>query len=166
MALTQYCSASEVRATVGANELELPDPVLALPIYEIGLLRELSKVSESLPATFSAINEKPEASRTDAEKALFAATRLFSNFVVSRQVGVSLAARLPKSVSDGKAAVSRFSGEPYKDTLARIDQYYASARSALIATLDEFGTPSSATVAPTLAFVAVQRGYDPVTGEG
>ncbi len=34
MALTTYCELNEVRAALGVNDIELPDAVLNLPVYE------------------------------------------------------------------------------------------------------------------------------------
>ena len=165
MALTPFTTADEVRAILGTNTDELPDRVCDLPIYLMGLLREIRKISESLPASFSSIAGKVEGDRSPVETALFEATRLFSAYVAAKQVGVSLASMLPKSVSDGKAAVSRFADAPYKETLRRIDDALAAARAALIATLEELGMDTAGPRSPPVAFVAVKRGYDPVAGE-
>lgn len=164
MALTPYCENAEVRATLGVNAIELPDSVLNLPIYEIGLVRELNKVAPSLPASFSAINSKPADQRTAAELALLDATKLFSAYASARQVGVSLASMMPKDVGDGKATVSRFADAPYKETLARIEAMYLASRSSLLASLAELTQLPAAAARTPLAFVAATRSYDPVTG--
>lgn len=161
MALLPYCDRDEVRAALGVNSVELPDAVLDLPIYQIGLLRELAKVSPTLPASFSAIAAKVEASRTAGEAALYSATRLFSAYAAARQVGVSLGSITPKSVGDGKANVARFSDSPYKDVLERVGVMLATARAALLDALA--GGVVQATPLP-VSFVASQRFYDPVKG--
>ena len=166
MALTAYCELDEVRAALGVNDLEISDTVLSLPVYEMGLVRELNKVSTSLPAAFSASSNTAEQSRTDLSQALYDAVRLFSVYAVARQVGVSLGVMAPKDVGDGKATVSRFSDSPYRDTLARIEQMYSATRSSLLSAFVDFsgsGTSVSATV-PFTFFKAVGRGVDPVTG--
>ncbi|VTU32254.1 hypothetical protein H4CHR_02975 [Variovorax sp. PBS-H4] len=164
MALTPYCENAEVRAALGVNSIELPDAVLNLPIYQIGLVRELNKVASSLPASFSAANAKPSDQRTEAEKALLDATKLFSAYASARQVGVSLASMMPKDVGDGKATVSRFADAPYKDTLARLEAMYLAARSSLLASLAELNQTDIATAVTPIAFIAGKRSYDPVTG--
>lgn len=165
MALTQYCELDEVRAALGVNDVELPDTVLNLPIYEIGLVRELTKVSTSLPAAFSSVLGVLESARTAQQTDLYNATRMFSVYTCAKQVGVSLASITPKGVSDGKASVSRFSDSPYKDVLERVEAVLASARAHLIeayATLS--GSGASTQMSLPLAFRAGGRTYDPVTG--
>lgn len=164
MSLTTYCSYDEVRSALGVNDLELPDRVLGLPVYEMGLVREISRLSTSLNAAFSSVAAKTPATRTVAEKALYDAMRLFSVYTVAKQVGVSLPTFAPKDVSDGKASVSRFAGEPFKATLEAIDEYLAAYKVDLKAAFDAFNG-ATATAAPVLAGVlAAQRSYDPVTG--
>ncbi len=166
MALTQYCELDEVRAALGVNDVELPDTVLNLPVYEIGLVRELAKVSTSLPAAFSSLLNIAEGARSAQQVELFNATRMFSVYTCAKQVGVSLASMTPKGVSDGKASMARFSDSPYKDVLERVEMVLASARAHLIeayATLSG-GASASTQMSLPLAFRAGGRTYDPVTG--
>ncbi len=164
MALTPYCENAEVRAALGVNAIELADSVLDLPIYAIGLMRELSKLEPSLPALFSTIHAKSADGRTSGEQSLHDAVKLFSAYAAARQVGVSLASLLPKDVGDGKASISRFADAPYKETLARVESMYLSTRASLGATLKEYSqTPAAAARTPR-PFLAAARGYDPVTG--
>lgn len=167
MSLTAYCEFEEVRSALGVNDLELKDQVLDLPVYEMGLIREFNRLSTSLNAAFSSIHLKSPASRTSGESTLHDAVRLFSVYAVAKQVGVSLANFAPKDVGDGKATVSRYSGEPFEKVLARIDEYYAALRPELRSAYEVFSsTTSTASLAttPNVFFVAAKRGYDPVTG--
>ena len=165
MALTLHCEPDEARAALGANALELPDAVLSLPIYVIGLTRELSKVSPSLPGLFTAIAAKSEAARTPLESALHDATRLFSVYAVAKQVGISLASMLPKDVGDGKATVSRFSDAPYKETMSNVESMFHTARASLLESLAAFTqTPTATASRVPVHFVAGNRSYDPITG--
>lgn len=166
MSLTKYCEFDEVRSALGVNALELKDTVLSLPVYTMGLLRELNKVSLSLAAAFSGIEAQSPASRTDPEQALFEATRLFSVYAVARQVGVSLPTFAPKDVGDGKATASRFAGEPFTKVLDAIDSYYRTMRKNLQDALAEYGTTTKAASGQVAPFRAVKRGYDPVSGGG
>ncbi len=123
MSLTTYCEFDEVRSALGVNDLELKDSVLALPVYEMGLVRELNKISTSLTAAFSSVIAKTLSSRTEAETVLYDAVHLFSVYAVAKQVGVSLPTFAPKDIGDGKATVSRFAGEPFTKVLDGIDEY-------------------------------------------
>lgn len=167
MSLTTYCDFAEVRSTLGVNDLELNDTVLGLPVYEMGLVRELNKVSTSLNAAFSALYAKLPASRTLAESNLHDAVRLFSVYAVAKQVGVSLANFAPKDVTDGKASVGRFAGTPFESVLDRIDGMYMSLKEDLKVAYEAFTGAASgkaSSTMPTAVFIASPRGYDPVAG--
>lgn len=164
MALTQYCELDEVRAALGVNHIELPDTVLNLPIYEIGLVRELAKVSASLPSVFQTTADVALADRTEQQQALLDSTRMFSVYACAKQVGIALAALAPKDVSDGKASASRFPDSPYKDVLERLELAYQHARSHLV---DTFGTTLGTSVSTRIrpaVILGSKRAYDPVTG--
>lgn len=165
MALTAYCELSEIRAALGVNDIELPDTVLNLPVYEIGLVRELNRVSVSLPVAFSAVSAIAEEARTDAGQALMDAVRFFSVYAAARQVGVSLGSIVPKTVGDGKASISRFSDSPYKDVLTRVESMYQAARGGVLDSLALYsGTVAARSTTQASVFRASSRSYDPVTG--
>lgn len=167
MSLTTYCEFGEVRSALGVNDIELSDVVLALPVYEMGLIRELNRLSTSLNAAFLDISLKAPAGRTTDEAELHDSVRLFSVYASARQVGVSLANFAPKDVGDGKATISRYAGEPFEKVLARIDDYYSALRGELRTLYETYSSAASPTVSstkPSTFFVASKRGYDPVTG--
>lgn len=167
MSLTTYCQHSEVRSALGVNDQELRDEVLALPVYEMGLVRELNKLSTSLNAAFSAVAQLTPNARTALQAGLFDATRLFAVYAVAKQVGVSLANFAPKDVTDGKASVSRLAGDPAGDTMAKIDQMYSALRNELDTVYAAYAGGASALSAassPRPMFLASARRTDPVTG--
>ena len=166
MALTTYCALNEVRAALGVNDIELPDTVLNLPVYEIGLVRELNKISTSLPVAFSTSSAVPLISRTETQQALVDATHLFSVYACARQVGVSLGSLVPKDIGDGKATISRFSDSPYKDVMERVEAMYLACKASLFDTMDLYSGTTTAVAAttPPTVFRASARAYDPVTG--
>lgn len=165
MALTKYCAYDEVRAALGVNNSELQDAVIALPIYEIGLVRELGKVSASLPAAFLAAADTPAEGRPAATQSFIDAVHMFSAYSVAKQTGVSLATFAPKDVTDGKATISRFSGQPYEQTMVRVAEALADARSALVDAFAAFsGNGSSSSLTPAVHFMASGRNVDRVTG--
>ena len=146
MSLTTYCDFAEIRSTLGVNEKELKDTVLGLPVYEMGLVRELNKVSTSLNAAFSIVFVKAPAARTAAEAALHDAVRLFSVYAVAKQVSVSLANFAPKDVSDGKATVGRFAGTPFRDVQDRIEGMYTALKEDLKTAYQAFTGATSGSV--------------------
>ena len=165
MSLTTYCQYDEVRAALGVNQVELADSVLALPVYEMGLVRELNRLSTSLNPAFSLIARKRDTDRTEAERGLHQAVSLFSAYAVASQVGVSLANFAPRSVGDGKATLTRFSGEPYKAVLEEVEKWRSKYRTELVAAFAEYQGQGSAEASrvPTM-FRAAVRSVDPVTG--
>lgn len=165
MSLTTYCEFAEVRSALGVNDLELSDTVIGLPVYEMGLIRELNRLSTSLNAAFLGIHIKLEASRTANEAALHDSVRLFAVYAAAKQVGVSLANFAPKDVGDGKASVSRYSGEPFEKVMERVAGYYGALRAELRSAFDTYASTTSVSRStPSTFFVASKRGYDPVTG--
>lgn len=163
MALTLYCAFDEVRAALGVNSEELNDAVLSLPIYEIGLVRELNKISTSLPAAFSTCNAL--GARSDLQQALVDATKLFSAYATARQVGASLAMLAPKDVGDGKATISRWAGTPYQDTMNEVKAQLAAARENLAGVYATYANGDAPDITtPGTFFVAAGRSVDPVTG--
>lgn len=163
MALTKYCEYDEVRAALGVNDEELADAVLSLPVYEIGLVRELSKISSSLPAAFSTCHDAAEPD--PGQKALLDAVRMFSAYAVAKQAGVSLATFALRDVGDGKATLSRFAGQPYADTMARVEATLADARKALVDAFEVYnGGAASSAITVATHFMASTRASDPVTG--
>ena len=164
MALTPYCTNDEVRAVLGVSLSELKDEVLDLPIYEMGLRRELNKVSLSLPAAFSTVNSIVAGSRTDAQAALYEAVKMFTVYAVARQAGAPLALAAPKSLNDDKSGFSRYADSPYKDVLERIEQMFQHTRQDLLNAFSEYlGSTAAAKVMPG-ALAVSSRTYDPVTG--
>jgi hypothetical protein len=164
MAITQYCHPDEVRAALGVNLIELPDNVISLPIYEIGLVRELARVATILPAQYLAAAAKSPEDLTANEKALKDACRMFSAYTCARQVGAALGHIAPKDVGDGKATLGRFSGDPYKDVLTRVAELLAAAKADLLTAYAVFSGGTQVVAKPLAVFAASSRSYDPVTG--
>lgn len=164
MSLATYCEFGEIRAAFGVNSAELADSVLALPVYEMGLVRELNKLSTSLNAAFLTIVKKVAGVRTEPETNLYNALRLFSVYSVAAQVGVSLAGFMPKSVGDGKASLSRFAGEPYEDVMNRVTAAKSAYKAELVAAYEVLVNGASTAVSAPTIFRASPRSYDPVTG--
>lgn len=167
MSLTTYCDFDEVRSALGVNDIELKDTVLALPVYEMGLVRELNKLSTSLNAAFSTVAAMDSGDRTVDEVAFYSAVRLFSVYAVAKQVGVSLPLLAPKDVGDGKATVSRFAGTPFETVMANVEDYFSALKTDLrlaYETLTSVPAESGASAVPAVVFLASKRTYDPVTG--
>jgi hypothetical protein len=164
MALTPYCSNDEVRAVLGLTTSELKDEVLNLPVYAMGLRRELIRVSPSLPAAFSTVDAAT--APTELQTALLEAAKLFAVYAVAKQAGASVGLMAPKGMRDDKAGFDRFSDSPYRDVLNRVDEAYATSRQDLVEAYAAYAgaTATSGLYALPTGFAAVTRSVDPVTG--
>lgn len=164
MALTPYCTNDEVRAVLGVTTSELKDEVLNLPIYEMGLRRELNRLSTSLPAAFSSAITSPT---TAASAAFVDAVKLFSVYAVAKQAGAPLAMSAPKSLNDDKSGFSRYADSPYKDVLERIEVQYQQARQDLVDAYAAYAGSASTTAGffgMPAGMAVSSRVIDPVTG--
>jgi len=163
MALTPYCTNDEVRAVLGITQSEIKDEVLDLPIYEMGLKRELNRISPSLPAAFSTVNGL--SALTSAEQTFKEAVQVFSVYAVARQAGAPLGLSAPKSLNDDKSGFSRYADSPYRDVLERVDMMFQQARQDLVDAFAAYAGATSAAFYGMPAGLALSsRSYDPVTG--
>lgn len=163
MNLLDYTSYSEIRAALGVSDEELGDDTLALEVYASGLAEDLYEVAPSLISTYAAIVKKAEGDRTDKESRVYSVTRLFATYAVAKQASTALPMFSPRSMSDGKASMSRFSGEPYKDVLKGISEQYDLFRGRLTRALDDLSSSVGEVTIRTMLVASVPD-YDPVTG--
>lgn len=163
LAVLDYTSYAEVRAALGVNVEEAGDEVLGLAMYGNHLAMELYDVSPGLPNTYEDIQAVAPESRTAVQKRAYASIRLFSTYAVARHLGTTLAMMAPKSVTDGKAAMTRFSDSPYKSTLVQVESQYERTKASLLSALAALS--STTTSAITLTYMGVSSpATDPVTG--
>lgn len=165
--LAPYTSTNDVRALLGVSVAELSDTVLNLPVYEISLRRRLRGLwaAGDLVALFTTINALPVGGRTEEQTALHEAVYHYSSVAAAVQAGLSLALVAPKRITDDKSGVERFSDSPYRDVLDRLESELSGAKGALLEALAILiAEPLPPDTLDTVHFVAVKRGYDPVTG--
>ena len=167
--LTPFTTPDDVRALLGLSDIEVSDETINLPVFELGLRRALGKVSgsQNTIALFSALAERVagQDTLTDAESAFHDAVRLYASLTAALKVGVSLPLLAPKRISDDKSGTERFSGTPYKDLLAMLQEQALDALEALQDALADLtgDAPSATTLGFTYA-LAVPLATDPVTG--
>ena len=140
MVITDYTSYAEVRSTCGLSTDELPDSELALEMYANSLALALDDVSVPddapgpgpLSTRYLEIEAIAEGSRTTKEQKLYNLTRLFSTYAVALEVVTALAMKAPKSISDSKASLVRFSPESvYRDAIDRITEKFDDVKSRI-----------------------------------
>jgi hypothetical protein len=131
MEITDYTSYAEVRSVCGLSTDELSDTELALSIYANVL--DLAMADVTLPteapgpgplaSRFIVIEAIGEAIRTTAQQKLFNLARVFCTCTVALQAVMALSMRAPKTISDSKASLVRFSPESvYKDVIDRLEK--------------------------------------------
>ena len=156
--IIDYTSYDEIRSTVGMSVDTLPDSILSLEIYA----NTLELALDDLDIAEEALNPiKTEFMSLDevADSTAYNLTRLFSTYTVAMEVAVSLSMRAPKTISDSKVTLGRFSPEAtWQDVIAALKDKLSQLRNDLegIGAADSDETQQLLyTVAPT---------YDPVTG--
>lgn len=162
MSLQLYTTFADIRSILGVTTEELPDSDLELESYLFGLQNGLDSIGSTLEAEYITASSAVSAgTETSAQKLLYRATRMYATAEVSLAVAYSLPMRAQKSITDGKAGLSRFTDSPFRDTLENLKGLVASAKSALEAA---FTGASAKTVIPSFMSV-VSPAIDPVVGE-
>lgn len=163
MALTDYTTYDEVRATLGVSLDEIKDTTLGLPLYADYLLTELDDVHTSIRTEYATIVGIAEISRTAVQAKFYRTVRLFSNFATAKQLTTSLPLFSPKDISDGKATMGRYADSPYRSTIKRINEEYDRFRNKLLEALNEL-TSTGTQTAYRSYLLTVGTTPDPVTG--
>jgi len=164
MAVTDYTTYEDVRALLGVSSTELPDDVLSLQVYDIGLTGELYDISPTCASSYVTVSNKQPSARTTAEQWFYDSVRIFAAYAVAKQLTSSLPMFGPKDISDGKATVSRFADSPYRAVVTAIAKAYDQMRARLDKALASMNS-TSVTATPRTFFSVVSPSIDPVTGE-
>jgi len=161
VALEFYTTEDEIRAALGVDPDELTDATLDLDMYLQFLLVKLRSISPSLPADYATVASIDEGTRTDEEAALYSGVKLFAPYAVAVFTLPALALMAQKQVTDGKAGVARFAGEPYKETMARVQAMYDQLKTELLDVYTAYiGGPAASTLRPYLSVISPS--VDPV----
>lgn len=116
---TDFTTYGEVRAVCGVSIKEVSDTELGLEIHTNALELALDAVTlpdeapgpGPLKTTFTTIGAIAEGSRTTAQQKLYNLTRLYSTYAVAAIVARAMAMLAPKTVTDSKASLTRFSSQ-------------------------------------------------------
>lgn len=165
MAILDYTTYDDIRAALGVSTDELEDATLALSLYEFGFSADLRSVSLGIDADYATVLAIEESSWTSDQRVFVECATLFATYSVAQQCLASLPLFSPKEITDGKASVTRYAQNPYKDTMQRVEAWYNRYRDALITAYAAFKA-TSRTERTTLVFMAsAALSTDPVTGE-
>lgn len=163
MALLDFTSFDDIRAALGVSSEEIEDSALSLPLYEFNLVAEMEDVDDGLIAAYTAAKDVAEGSRTAAQRRLVQSTFMFATYAVAKQLTSTLPMFSPKEIGDGKAHMTRFL-DPYKATIARVEQEFEKARTRVIEALAVVQSSSVVTPAPRVFIAISSPSTDPVTG--
>ncbi len=160
MPITAFTTYADVRAVLGVSEKDLSDSTLALDWYSDNLDEELAEVSATLADSFAtastATSPSPEQVR------LVRSVRTFAATVVARTATTALRLAAPQQVTDGKAAMARFT-DPLDRLAKDIEAKYQAAKAKVEAAalaVENVGNTSTSRV----WFAVVSPSTDPVTG--
>jgi len=155
--LPEYIQYDSVRGALGVSIKEIPNAAIELDIYGFFVQQELDGISATLRAEFEAINPPGV---TVEDKALYDAVTVFSTYAVAYKVSDSLALSSPKTITEGKSAISRYSDSPYKSVVLEVRRMYVQYKKVLENLIAGSTTDSAST---TLMSVASPT-FNPVTG--
>lgn len=159
--MQKYTSYDEVRSVLGVEDDELLDETLALPVYLNLLLEDLMDVNINTEKMFDDISGEDDP--TPLQLRFLRLVGTFSTYSVARHLTTSLPMFAPRSLGDGKAAMSRFL-DPYKDTIKKIEEQFTLTQGRLQQVIDELNSETKEATTKRY-FVGVGLSRDPVTGQ-
>jgi len=159
--LTTYTTYDEIRAILGVTNEELEDSTLELDMYSLALMMELLEIDEGIETLFEVKDalQTPETLDNNFLRSI----RLFSAYSVARQLCASLPMFGPKQITDSKSSITRFSTDPYKETVREIKEAEEKYRKRLIEAIKAL---NASTVDPvsSIFILGIQPSRDPITG--
>jgi len=164
MLITDYTSYAEVRAALGLNIEELPDSMLALELYSTGLQFDLEDVAATLPSEYVVIAAIALLDRSAAQQKLYLTARQFATYASASQFFPSLPLLAAKTISDGKAAVTRDAAAPFKQTIEACRAKFQETRQRLEAAYATLHATTAADAVQLPLLFVVAPSTNPVTG--
>lgn len=160
MALTQYTSYNDIRAAVGVSTDELEDGTLALQLYENTLLLDLADISPDLKQDYLDAADDP----SSVNLAFRSAVQIFATYSVARALIPALPLMVPQGITDGKAGISRFSGNPFVTTAQTLRESFDRFRKALADAYTDYSNGSATDAEDITYLIVASPDTDPVTG--
>lgn len=164
MALVDFTTFNDIRAALGVSSDELEDTTLSLDVYDFHLAAEFDDMVVSPVEHYLSIKDNDPEQMSNVEARFFRAMRLFSTYSCARQLLTSLPLFSPKEISDGKASMTRFTTDPYKETIKRVEAEYEKSTTRLAQALALFTSQNAPTQFARIMFLGVPSTTDPVTG--
>jgi len=163
MALTDYTTSDDVRATLGVSRTELPNTSIETSNNELIVVLALEDVSTDIPTEFATVSALPSGSRTTAQQRFYDLVKLFSAYALSKSLLTSLPMFGVQRLTDGKAEFQR-QADTFNDLKDGIDSALNALRYRLGAAYQTLFPGESVAVRVTPRMTAVVAlGTDPVT---
>jgi hypothetical protein len=143
VAITDYTSCNDIRAVLGVTSDELDDTTISLDVYRFNLDSEFEDIHLSLKSSFATVKAVAELTRSETEERLYRTVNMFATYAVARQLLGALPLFSPKEITDGKAGMSRYASDPYKETMKRVEKQYETARARCSKALEGYLTTFS-----------------------
>lgn len=169
MALVTYTTYNSVRAVLGVSLKELPDATIALAVWELQFLLEMSDVDQGggvVKTQFNIANALAEVARTENQQRLLDLVGMLAAYSVARQMLTPASLFAPKKISDGRAEIERFADNNFDRVRLGVQSMYSALikRLAGLIVVMVPGANVAAVVARRM-IGAIPLGTDPVTGE-
>lgn len=165
MAITTYTSYAEVRAALGVSSDELPDAQLGYDMYDTGLLFELESIDAGLPAAYAVVAAKLVGARTAAEQRFYLTTRQFAVYATAVQLIPALPLIAAKTITDGKASITRDAAAPFKLTIEECRRKFSALSQALTDAYKGYGGSAAVAASPLPYMLAGAPSTDPVVDQ-
>lgn len=171
LALTSYVTYDGVRSVLGVGAEEISDTVLALEVYATGLKADLEDISVDVgqsPSTlildYTTVAGTAEVDRTESAQRLYETARAFATYAVGNQLCGSLPLFSPKSITDGKAQVTRYADSPYKPVIEAMRAGYEKFRGRLESAYSAYKSTAAGALVVMPFLSVVSPSTDQVTG--
>jgi hypothetical protein len=160
--LLEYTSPEEIRAFLGVSDDEIEDVTILLPVYSTNLEAELRELNTSVITTYQVVHAKAPVDRTSAEEWFHSVMSMFAANSVARQLCTSLPLFAPREIGDGKAHATRWSQDPFLETIRMVKEQYETNRRRLESAYASAVTTT--TTSTRRVYMARTSSIDPVTG--
>lgn len=160
MPITAFTTYADVRAVLGVSEKDLSDDTLALAWYSDNLDEAMAEISLTLADSFAVASQ--EATPSSEQVRLVRSVRTFASAAVARTATAALRLAAPQQVTDGKAAMARFT-DPLDRLTKDIEAKYLAAKAKVEAAVVALENSGKVTT-PRVWFSVVSPAEDPVTG--
>lgn len=162
MNIENYTSYLSIRAALGVSEFELTDSVLADKLFAVYLNQELLGISSTIVTDYDTVNGI--ASKSVAEQNFHDNFYIFTTYSVANHCLNTLPLFSPKTITEDKSTMSRYSDSPHRQTIELVSSEYARAKKALKNAYSVYlGSGEIVVAAPFPTMIVSTPATDPVT---